>query len=591
MLIRYVLPSMFSMFIAGIYTIVDGLFVGWGTGSHGMAALNVAYPLALLLVAIGELIGIGGGICISHARGRRALRTAEALLNMILYLTVPIAVTLPMLLLPWLPSILKGIGTAPELLQDACSYGTILIVFGGFQIIGIAFLEAMRNSNAPQKAMLILIGGLLANVVLDYLFVIVWQQGVAGSAWATVLSQAFCMIAALTHFLRSGASIRLRRNGWKLFRKQLLGRIFAAGIPSFGIQLSIGIVIGLYNMQTLRYGGVDAVAAYAVVSYWETSIFLFIQGIALGVQPVVSYLHGAGKFHRQRRIALYGMWLAVLAGICGTAGSLAGTEYIGKVFNAHDSVLTFTVVALWIIAPTYPMAGVQKITEAYFQSTERAGEASLLIYLDSCVILPSCLFLLPLGFGLNGVWAALPISKLVVLLIAFYLWHKRGSLEMENQKIVLSPELELRNRMQRLFDLWGKFDKIYFKLLQKRNLSYNSYLVLEELLANAEDGIEPAVLADKLNIPRQTMTFVLDHLEKDGLINRLPHPVDRRKKLIRLSSHGLVFARGVADDVLERECRAMSALSNEEQQTLLEIYAKLSAAFEKSFNTPPQAAE
>ena len=98
-LIRYVPPSMFSMFIAGIYTIVDGLFVGWGTGSHGQAALNVAYPLALLLVAIGELIGIGGGVCISHARGRRTLRTAEALLNMILYLTVPIAVTLPMLYL------------------------------------------------------------------------------------------------------------------------------------------------------------------------------------------------------------------------------------------------------------------------------------------------------------------------------------------------------------------------------------------------------------------------------------------------------------------------------------------------------------
>ncbi len=144
------------------------------------------------------------------------------------------------------------------------------------------------------------------------------------------------------------------------------------------------------------------------------------------------------------------------------------------------------------------------------------------------------------------------------------------------------PDPILAGRMQRLFDLWGKFDRVYFRLLQTRNLSYNSYLVLEELLANPE-GLEPAVLADRLNIPRQTMTFVLDHLEKDGFLNRNPHPSDRRKKLIRLSPEGLLLSRQVSEDILQRECRAMKALSNMEQQTLLEIYDKLSAAFEESF--------
>ncbi len=141
------------------------------------------------------------------------------------------------------------------------------------------------------------------------------------------------------------------------------------------------------------------------------------------------------------------------------------------------------------------------------------------------------------------------------------------------------------NRMQKLFDLWGKFDKIYFKLLQKNRMSYNSYLVLEELLANQE-GIEPAVLADRLNIPRQTMTFVLDHLERDGVLGRLPHPGDRRKKLILLTADGHKLATEVAGDIFDREYRAMQALSNDEQQTLLEIYGKLSLAFEESFARP-----
>lgn len=140
----------------------------------------------------------------------------------------------------------------------------------------------------------------------------------------------------------------------------------------------------------------------------------------------------------------------------------------------------------------------------------------------------------------------------------------------------------LAARMQKLFALWGKFDKVYFKLLQRHNLSYNGYLVVEELLQQT-DGIEPAVLADRLNIPRQTMTFVLDHLEKDGVLNRLPHPADRRKKLVRLSDVGYGWGKAIADDILERECRAMAALSTVEQESLLAIYGKLSTAFEQSF--------
>ncbi len=144
------------------------------------------------------------------------------------------------------------------------------------------------------------------------------------------------------------------------------------------------------------------------------------------------------------------------------------------------------------------------------------------------------------------------------------------------------PDAALMHRMMKLFDLWGKFDRIYFRLLQQYNLSYNAYLVLEELL-QAPEGIEPAALADKLNIPRQTMTFILDHLERDGFLARHSHPVDRRKKLIMLSAAGQQFAGQVSGDVLARECRAMESLTPEEQETLLRLYARLSSAFEDSF--------
>ncbi len=146
-------------------------------------------------------------------------------------------------------------------------------------------------------------------------------------------------------------------------------------------------------------------------------------------------------------------------------------------------------------------------------------------------------------------------------------------------------------KMQRLFDLWGKFDRVYFRILQQWKLSYNTYLVLEELLQQP-GGLEPAALADRLNIPRQTMTFVLDGLERTGMLERLAHPADRRRKLAQLNDSGVEFAHTVCDTIFEREYRAMNSLSPEEQEILLTLYGKLQVAFEREFSSSdlPEAA-
>ena len=141
---------------------------------------------------------------------------------------------------------------------------------------------------------------------------------------------------------------------------------------------------------------------------------------------------------------------------------------------------------------------------------------------------------------------------------------------------------DIAARMQRLFDLWGKFDRVYFKILHRWNLSYNSYLLLEELYHHPE-GLEPAATADHLSIPRQTMTFLLDSLERDGHLERLPHPADRRRKLITLTPKGRCFGEEVVNTIFKKERAAMEALSPAEQEQLLEMYERLQRGFERSF--------
>ncbi len=420
---RYVIPSMLSMVTAGIYTLVDGLFVSWGAGSNGMAALNVAYPLALLLVAVGEMIGIGGAINIAVARGRNQRHTPEKILRAMILLIIPCSIALPVLLLPNLSRLLPLVGATPELLPAAREYAAIVVGGGFFQLLTIALLEAMRNDNAPVRAMGILVCGLVANIVLDYFLVLHFRFGVAGSAWATVLAQACCCALALHYFLSGSNRLRLR---WARIRmpRIIFRRIVVAGIPSFGIQLSIGAVILLHNRQALQYGGVAGVAAYAIISYVEAVIFLIIQGIALGIQPIVSYLHGAGEWVRRQRIARYGMTAVLCCGTLGALISMLGCQLLPLSFNAQGEVLRDAANGLLLSGLVYPFLGFQKLSESYFQSMERPGMASLLIYLDSGVILPAALFILPVYFGLNGVWLAMPTAKLVIAVLAMLLWLK-----------------------------------------------------------------------------------------------------------------------------------------------------------------------
>lgn len=438
---RYVIPSMISMLTAGVYTLVDGFFVGWGAGNDGLAAINVAFPLSLLIVACGEMIGTGGAINIALARGRGARRTADLFLGNSLALLVPAAVLLAGLI-PFLNPILSAVGAAPALLPAAREYAVITLGGGIFMMAAVCLVAAMRNDGAPKLAMAIMVAGLAANIVLDWLFVLVLHGGVAGSAWATVLSQAICFALAAGYFAAGRSHFRFSRRCFRL-KRRIVRRIIPAGLPSFGVQISVAAVILLHNRQALLYGGVAAVAAYAIISYVEAMILMLQQGIGLGIQPVVSFLHGAGDTERREKIARYGVISAVLIGAGGLLLSAGGYRLIPALFNASGDVVAVAGRGLIISAAVYPFLGLQKVSEAYFQAMDRPGMASLLVYLDCFLVLPLSLLLLPLWRGADGIWAAMPVSKLLMFGVVLLLW-RRSAQEAAEEKPGFRLETEER---------------------------------------------------------------------------------------------------------------------------------------------------
>ncbi|MEG2076599.1 MAG: MATE family efflux transporter, partial [Victivallaceae bacterium] len=311
----------------------------------------------------------------------------------------------------------------PEINSMAYGYALIISWFAIFQIGTSSLLAVMRHDRKPVVAMIMMLAGLLANIIMDYYFVLVLHWGVNGSAYATILSQVLtCLLGGL--YLKFGTlNFSWRRRFLRPYW-DIIGQIFTVGLPSMGLQLMGGLLILLHNIQAQHYGGLNAVAAYAIISYITSPVLLLSDGISLGIQPPVSYYHGTGEFIRKRRYLRYGVWailgLTFLAGVV----AISADKILPLMFNASGQVSKLTTTGLLLSALSFPALGVFQLLVAYYQAEGRSWVSASLIYSDCLVALPLVLFTMPLFLGLNGVWAALAVSKLIMMGVALFFRKK-----------------------------------------------------------------------------------------------------------------------------------------------------------------------
>lgn len=421
---RYITPSMLGMLIAGVYSIVDIFFVGIAVGEEGLAAISLAFPVVMLVYGIGDMIGTGAGILISRERGCGNAAEANRFFNRMLLMELLAGVLLPLLVIPWLGLILTGSGATPELLPGAYSYTAILLGAGVMQMVAMGLMTAIRNDGRPILAMWLVVVGLVGNIGLDALFMIGLGWGLVGAAVATVLAQGMAMLCSLGYFFTRYAGLGVRIREMRLSREY--GRILSLGIPTFGNQLSIGAMLFFHNWQSLAYGGVVALAAYTVISTVESVGSMLMTGMGAGVQPLVSYFFGGGRCRRGHRIGNYGMVSAFLLGIVMMFASMVACRFVPWSMGLSGEAAEEAAHGILIWSSAFLLLGVVRVGSVYFQASGRIIPASILIYGDSFCILPLCLLVLPLFFGLNGVWAAMPASRIFLFgLLLFFLRRRR----------------------------------------------------------------------------------------------------------------------------------------------------------------------
>ena len=419
----FVLPALSSQLLSGIYTIVDGYFVGWGVGQDGLAAIGLAFPFSVIVTAIGAGIGVGGGALIAISMGRRREALAQRILGAMVFLMVAASALSSLLLTPLAEYLLTFYDVSPEIAGMARLYAWILIISSPAQVVTMAMLGAVRNDGFPRKAMFIMIAAFGTNIVLDWLWVIVFPFGIAGAAWATVASQAVSAVLLSAHFLLGMSKVRLRARLVRPWRP-LVRRIFVMGASPFGVQIATAVTMILYNWQSLAYGGDIGVAAYAVVGYIVPVGVMLEEGIAEGIQPLISYYHGASLGARRRLTARLGFTTAVSVGAACSLLVFFSNRLVPAFFSMHGEAAEVAARGLLLSVPVFPFLGLAKVGASYYQAVGRSDMASMLTYGDPFILQPLFLWTLPLLFSLDGVWLAMFFTNMTLAMIFVIMWRR-----------------------------------------------------------------------------------------------------------------------------------------------------------------------
>ena len=313
-------------------------------------------------------------------------------------------------------------------MQIAKRFGiSVIILCGIFPVLGNGITPLIRNQGRTIQATLFMSSGLVTNIVLDYLLVYRLSMGLRGAAIATVIAQAVVALLTLFYLFANNRSVftleGLRISG------DSLKRIVRIAVSPFGQTLIPTVIIVLTNWQCIRYGGDDALAVFSLLSYVLASVQLLLQGVGDGIQPLLSFSYGAGQREEIRFLFRKGILSSILISTLTAIGVSILRAPIAGLFGLSGEVAQQAQPALVITALSFLMVGLTRCISAYFYAVEQTAVSSLLVYIEPCLLYPLALWLLPLMFGLSGVWAAYPTAQLAlaVLCVALYLRIERHS--------------------------------------------------------------------------------------------------------------------------------------------------------------------
>ncbi|MBQ6046822.1 MAG: MATE family efflux transporter [Bacteroidales bacterium] len=416
------IPTLLGMMFNVAFTLTDGIFVGHGVGPEGLACVNLVAPIMMVVTGLGMLFGIGGSVVAAIHLGKGNEKAARINVTQAFGCSIAVAVLMGTVFYCFPDDMLKLLGVSGNLMPLAKEYYMWFIptcLFLMFQLVGEFMI---RLDGSPRYAMYANIIPAVVNIVLDYVFIIPMQMGLKGAALATDIGTAVGMAMAFYYMFFRCRTLRFYRVKGTKTSVRLTVRNVAymakLGFSAFIGEIAISVMMLTGNLVFGRYLGDEGIAAYSVICYIFPLVYMIYCAVAQSAQPIISYNHGAEQPERSRKTFVHSVSISLAFGAAMTLVSLFLAPAVVSVFIGRASSaaqLASGGLPLYSLGFVFVAFNVSAI--GYYQSTEQATWATVLMVLRGIVLLVAAFLLLPLAFGQYGLWLAVPVAEAITTLV------------------------------------------------------------------------------------------------------------------------------------------------------------------------------
>ncbi len=419
LLLQYATPAIIAQIASSLFNVVDRIFIGQGVGALAISGLALTFPFMNLAAAFGALVGVGASALTSIKLGEKDYKTARLVLGNVIILNLIFGILFTIACLPFLEPILYALGGSEQTVGYAKEYMFIILIGNVFTHLYLGLNAVLRSAGYPTKAMYVTIFAVGLNAVLDALFILVFKWGIAGAAWATVITQVIATFVLIFIFLKQNQIVHFTKDCFKL-KKKIVFDACAIGMSPFMTNLVACLVVIIVNIQLKKYGGDLAIGAYGIINSIAFTFVMIILGLTQGMQPIIGYNYGAKLQHRVLSTLKKGMIAGFVITTIGFLVAELCPRLIASAFTNDEEMINLSITGFRLFMLAFPIVGMQIVASNFFQAIGKAKIAIFLSLTRQLLFLIPALYLMPLILELNGVWLSTVVADFLSAFVSLW---------------------------------------------------------------------------------------------------------------------------------------------------------------------------
>lgn len=414
--LKYLIPTLLGMLSNSIYCIVDIYFVSAGSGSQGLAAMNICMPVFTILSCVGLLFGVGGATIMSISQGSGDMNTRNKAFSVSVFMMLIVGLMFSVFGVLLRKEFAYLLGSDDQLLPLVLEYLTPVMCSALPFVLMYSLSVLLRADNNPKLAMAALMVGNISNIILDYVFVSVFHMGIFGASVATSIAPVLSLIAASFHFILRKNTVHFKLRS---FDPKVIGRILSVGIGSGIMELSAGAIIFMFNSAILNLGGEVYLAAYAVITNIAYVFKGLLNGFAQAAQPLISTNFGSGIIKRcSKSLRVCLIYSSVFCIVCYGIITVVPGFIVSFFSNGDTNMEAIASKGMIMYFSSLLFTGINTMLMYFFQSIEQGRKSLFLAVCKGFLFVTLGLWILTSFMGVEGVWYAVLFGEVLTFVIA-----------------------------------------------------------------------------------------------------------------------------------------------------------------------------